>query len=136
MATLTVLAWIAAFSLMVAVMLSYLDDEKASSTVAFLLLCSVIASFALGEAITYDMQGRTVNILNGPLKFYFLWGILTLATTSLTVAGLHRTMENRCGRFYYGNRPIDRISVFAVTGFVSSVLGIVSFYLEHIVGKG
>jgi hypothetical protein len=135
MATFTVVIWVLSLILL----LSLITLDTSEEWKPFVLVFSFVSlgvSLALAEALTYDMTDSTVHVLRGPLKFYLLWGMVSFGVHSLAVALGHRKTQ----RPPYGSptrrRQGSGITVVGGIGFLSAVLGIVSFYLQHVKPNG
>jgi len=112
------------------------DDWKTSLTALGLLIG---ISVAIAEAINYDLYGKTEDVSEAPRRFYLLLALVALGVNSIAVfiQRIANGWRPWRGEGYNWGESFGGIavSIVGVIGFISSVLGIISFYLEHVAKK-
>lgn len=148
MVTITILIWMFALVLFFHGLTNYMERAIESDELSIYIPKTLILSwllihlFAIGPisiGLFYDLFGYPVTDLHyypsQAIYFYFLSGLVALGVTSGLSIWINYRRSSKSQKPKQGTRysfNISPRSIFDAVAFVSSVLGIVSFYLDYI----
>ena len=134
MATLTVLAWLLAFFIIISIFANAAEEgdiDKAGGAFFGLAIVSLIIAAGIywdttGMLPTSEASGGMRSLIGAFLNLRFLLIAGLVADGLLGVLGLIFVGRNSSGNSSVGSWILNAI------GLLSSILGIVSFYLDHL----
>ena len=118
--------WIVDIALFVWIFVNLENERAETETKIFWGVAAIVVSIILSSTVSTDLASRDIT----PNRF-FLWGVVTLGALSLIHFFLNLFYENIDFSDFPGGGGCFSL-VITLVGFISSVIGIIAFYLEYL----
>lgn len=149
MATLTILIWMIVIVLFFHGLINYVFEAVESDETFMLIPKTLMGSWVLIHFVTivpisiglyWDIFGEfpetDIALTYESVNFYLLCGLVALGVTTISSIWMSNQRSKKIKAVKQSNKNPVNISIRAIVdliGLIASVLGIVSFYLEHVI---